>query len=324
MKSLLILSFFFSLTTFAQETEDPRCKMVASLSPPLTDLPDEKAIKATQPCFSDEDYYGMKGKIDYARARICAYHEERTLEGKALGGDGVLAMLYANGYGVQKNLDLAIKFACAMGGAPAEVEGRLKHLVKLKTIPEKKPFDVCDDITSGFMQGACKGRNAELEKYKRSVKFQKIMESWQPNDKKSFSILQKIADKFFDERSMKEVDLSGTARAAFIVEEQEALEKNFLSMIERFEQSKFPPPQRSEPDKDLKAIYDFLSKAHYEDTLKFSEIKEVQREWLKYRDQWLHFAKVHYALMPQKNLLQLLTAERVSQLKKIKDSSTKQ
>jgi hypothetical protein len=324
MKAIFLVSLFISLSTFAQETEDPRCKMVAKLIPPTNELPDEKMIKAIKPCFSDEDYYGLKGKVDYERARICAFHEERTLEGNALGADGVLAMLYANGYGVQKNLDLAIKYACLMGGAPAEIEGRLKHLVNLKTIPEKKPFDVCDDITSGFMQGACRARDAELEKYKRSVKMEKISDSWQPNDKKSFSILLKVAHKFFEECSEKEIDLSGTARAAFIIEEREKLDQNFLSMIEKFEQSKFPPLLRSEPEKDINEIYLLLSKAQFTDTIKFSEIKEVQREWLKYRDQWMHFAKVHYPMMPQQNLLQLLTADRVSQLKNIKDYSTKQ
>lgn len=131
---------------------------------PLADQPknDEKESLNCEP--SEEYYYGFNRPIDYAKARKCAVIEMENGDGLVLGGSSILMMIYANGNGVKPNLDIAISLACELEGAPAEKYYRLLHLKQLQraaTSAEKKPFDICDDVTSKNMIDLC----IEMENY---------------------------------------------------------------------------------------------------------------------------------------------------------------
>jgi hypothetical protein len=60
------------------------------------------------------------------RARQCAC-PERTSRADTGGfsGNTMLMIIYANGVGAERNLDLATTLACRLDGAPAEEDGRL-------------------------------------------------------------------------------------------------------------------------------------------------------------------------------------------------------
>ena len=76
----------------------------------------------------------------------------------------MLTVLYANGDGVERNIPLALRFACEQGWAPAEFEGRVKHLESFNFVKPspRGQFSFCDDITSGFMQGFCAAYDSEI------------------------------------------------------------------------------------------------------------------------------------------------------------------
>jgi hypothetical protein len=89
----------------------------------------------------------------------------------------MLTVLYANGEGVQRDLSLALRFACEAEGAPAEIIGRIESLKSLEQsggISGPK-FDFCDDITSGFMEGFCAARGAEIEDQERNQQLLKAL-----------------------------------------------------------------------------------------------------------------------------------------------------
>ena len=46
----------------------------------------------------------------------------------------MLMIIYANGVGAERNLDLATTLACPLDGAPAEEDCRVKRLDTLKAI----------------------------------------------------------------------------------------------------------------------------------------------------------------------------------------------
>lgn len=81
-------------------------------------------------------------------------------------------MIYASGKGAQRNLDLALKFACEMATiASAEKAGRVAHLEKLKAEGwTGSNFDVCDDITSGYMSGFCEDKPDRFDEAERGRK----------------------------------------------------------------------------------------------------------------------------------------------------------
>ncbi|MDD3182991.1 MAG: hypothetical protein PHD48_09335, partial [Alphaproteobacteria bacterium] len=97
---------------------------------PPQDSPLPADSTALRGCSSRNLYYGIKTPVDYKKARACAFVEVQNEE---TVGAYVLMMVYANGYGVSKDLDLALKGACEGGGDPAEIKRRVQHLTELKT-----------------------------------------------------------------------------------------------------------------------------------------------------------------------------------------------
>lgn len=66
-------------------------------------------------CDSEALYYGFAAPPDFPAALQCAYYERahpKPSMGDPFYGPGVLMMLYANGKGVPRDYDLAIRFAC--------------------------------------------------------------------------------------------------------------------------------------------------------------------------------------------------------------------
>jgi hypothetical protein len=63
--------------------------------------------------------------VDFERARKCAFTRAEPSPDGVMGGAEILIMVYANGQGVPKNFELALRFACTLGGAGAEISGRL-------------------------------------------------------------------------------------------------------------------------------------------------------------------------------------------------------
>src|ERR1700709_2476803 len=106
-------------------------------------------------------------------------------------------MLYANGFGTVQNIDLAIALACKNWHAPMERDGRVAHLNGLRTITGGDPFDLCDDITSGFMEGAGAGRAEERAAVERERELAKLTARWPVADLDAFRRLRSFADAFW-------------------------------------------------------------------------------------------------------------------------------
>ena len=302
MKFLL---FLFSFSAYSQDD----CAI-------LKKLEDKNVSPAKSDCTSYHYYYGFYGKKGDEEARNCAYREHARGDDQfVFGGSSVLMMIYANGRGVKKDIDLALKYACLFGGSDAEIEGRIAHLKELRH--KNETFDVCDDITSGYMQGHCSAIAAEKKKEERSKRLSEIQKTWSGDEKSAFQKLKSAFDRFEEARINKEVDLSGTARASFMIVEQEFLQKAFLMKFEKFENGTYPEAI-PENDPELNAVFQFLMKQEKIGTITPEGIRETQREWLKFRDAWIAFAKQKYPKIVGENLLRELTSKRIEQLKELK------
>ena len=124
---------------------------------------DPKTAATLSDCSSASLYYGIGIQADPVRARQCALLETQGPDGNdgPFMGIGVLMMIYANGRGAARDLDLATSLACRIDGAPFEVHSRVKHLQKLKADHwNGDNFNYCADITSGIAGGLCAVRDA--------------------------------------------------------------------------------------------------------------------------------------------------------------------
>jgi formylmethanofuran dehydrogenase subunit E/uncharacterized protein YecT (DUF1311 family) len=331
---VLFLLFSLSSASFAQFHQrdilrPDACDQYEKVEVPTSDLPTAEEGKGLASCNTAELYFGFGHPADPEKARKCAYLErEKNKDAKqpVFGGSGLLTMIYANGNGAARNLDLALKFACEVDGAPAENAERIEHLLKLKNDHwTGNDFHLCDDITSGFMQGNCAWLQEEFAKAERNKKLDAITSRWGPAEKKAFQDLQQSAGAYFQASSRNEVDLSGTARGAFVVEAEADLNNDFVAAIERFEKGqlpKFNAADFSKADAELNSVYAKLQSDPKKNLPEFSTVtpqgvRTAERAWLAYREAWVRFGQLKYPSVNPESWRTWLTQERTKMLKSL-------
>ena len=303
------------------------CRQVRGVKVPEADKPDAATRKALKGCSSEALYYGMGVPADPIRARQCAFLELEAADSadshqRVFSGRVMLMTIYANGVGAKRNLDIAIDQACHLSAAPYEHDGRVKHLAELKAKGwTGNTFSYCDDITSGFAQGVCSDHDARLAAQERTRHLDKLMEKWSAADRQAFTSLQKALDTFIETRGDNEVDLSGSARAAMVISDEEEHRADFTALLERLEQGKGPQASAEEfkaADAELNKVYQGVQKYPDEDvawgTVTKAGIKKTQRAWLKYRDAWVAFARTRHPSITREALSFELTKQRIARL----------
>jgi hypothetical protein len=318
-----LLALALLLITIACKSQDT-CPKVKITDFPKKDLPPQNFNSEKLKFKASENYYyGIGVPIDYVTARYLAFTEMAGSEGEpALGGSTVLMMLYANGYGVKRDYDISIRLACAnVGFAPAEVTGRMQHLRDMKAGKSSGVFDVCDDITSGYMGGYCESIISDKNKYRRQAIIDSVIGKLPNLDTALFNKLQATATKFFEARSGNEVDLSGTARAAFELAESDGLEKGFLDKVlktGKCDFTKYSADDFKKADDELNAIYVKVMHVANMDgwgTVTKAGIKSAEIKWIPYKEAWLAFGKKMCPEIPEYTWETILTQERTLQLK---------
>src|ERR1051326_796884 len=182
---------FFWLTASAQlpftstETQNA-CKQWMKTGFPENDRPAAEDGTELAGCISEDLYYGIGRRADPVKARKCAYLEMNAGTDYVFSGKAILMMIYANGKGVRHNTELALRLACEIEGAPAEIEGRIAHLQELKQASiSAEAFDLCDDISSGSMTAARAIHNEKIEETRRQKRLNEMVAKWSPQEKEA-------------------------------------------------------------------------------------------------------------------------------------------
>jgi hypothetical protein len=144
--------------------------------------------------------------------------------------------------------------------------------------------------------------------------------SWSAAERAAFEKLRHAARAFFEARSSNEVDLSGTARAEFEVEEDERLEESFAAFLDKLERGAVPPAPEAEltkTDQRLNAVYQRVMKGPKSPdfgTVTTPDIRKTERTWPAYRDAWTEFASVKFPRSDSRGVKTWLTRERAEML----------
>jgi hypothetical protein len=329
----LLLSF--SSVAFAQQqraNERPAaCDNFAKVQVPASDLPTPEERKALASCNSYDLYFGFDHAADPVKARKCAYLEREpgtvlTNPNDVFTGAGLLTMIYANGEGAARNFDLALKFACEVDGAPAENDSRIEHLLKLKNENSTGDvFNLCDDVTSGFMMGWCSKLQDDLNKVVRTDDFSAIMIKWTAAEETAFRELQKAATASFEASTRNEVDQGGTIHTLREAAVETSLNDDFLAALQRFEKGqlpKFTALEFSKVDAELNSVYSKLQSDPKNNIYEYSGltpegVKIAQRAWLRYREAWVKFGHLKYPSVTPESWRTWLTQDRVKILKNL-------
>ncbi|MCP1174328.1 lysozyme inhibitor LprI family protein [Ralstonia chuxiongensis] len=293
--------------------------------PPTSDLPSDVQRQSAATCVPDDFYYDTKHlphrtDADWARVRACAFAKDDV---------GVLMMLYANGYGVKRSPAIAVRFACLLGGAPAEEKMRVFHLSTMDGKDGGAEFDICDDATSGFMAGYCTHIEDRQRAQERAKVLAKYAQKLNGRERSAFEQLQTALSAFAQRRGDSETDMMGTARAALAIQASVDEYDAFMSLLGKVEAGTLEKSDTArvndlnqEMDRVLHKVR--LSKGVEADssgrigytTITKANVVEAQRAWLQYRDAWIHFIGTHRTPdIDTDSLAAHLTTRRVEQLR---------
>lgn len=295
------------------------CDALRKVDLPPVDRPDRRKEGGMAECHSDALYYGIGVKADPQAAFRCAELEDAD---SMWGGDMMLATIYANGKGAPRDLDKAIALACRTGWAPAEFNGRVRHLDEMRR-SGGTDFHWCDDITSGYMGGWCRDLDARMDQAKRSVKFAAYRKIWSQGEPASkLQALLDSAEKFVQVRES-EVDQTGTLRGALVLEAEEEIRDLLvkdLNAVANLDPKLALAAADTQVDAELNRVYKRVMAhefGHIGGEPTPEGIRKVQRAWLKYRDAWVAFVKVARPEISPQAMANWQTRRRVSQLKAV-------
>lgn len=312
------------------------CRALADRSLPEVDRPAADARPALAGCDAGALYYGIGQPRQPQRARLCAVLAADTAgddaDSRPFNGLSMLMTIYANGVGARRDLDLATALACRIPGAPAEVSSRVEHLHRLAAEHwQGHDFDYCDDITSGLAAGHCAARDAAIDTTRRETRLDALAAGWPAPLRQAYSRLRDAETAYAEASADNEVDLSGTARAAFAIQHTQAIDDAFERLLKGLENGGLPESAEgyATANARLNAVYRRImaidtppdERGPYASadslpwtTVTHAGIRQTQRAWLRYREAWVDFAAVRYPDLPADVLRSVLTRERIEAL----------
>ena len=302
------------------------CRKLRGVTVPPGDAPTPAEAASLADCSSEALYYGIGRPADPRAARLCAVVENRGADPQVTDfgftGDRMLMTVYANGLGAPRNLDLATALACRSGGSPDEIDGRVRHLATLGAEGwAGTDFSLCDDVTSGMLQGICADHGQLIARAARARDIAALSAGWSPAERTGFASLRKAEAAFVDARGEDEVDRSGSGRGAFVVGAEEKAEHAFGTLLSDAEAGRIAPASAADAraaDAAMDVAFaGLLARAPALatiSTLRATGLDSAQRAWRRYRDAWMGFAKLRYPASPPDALWTRLTRDRTAQL----------
>ncbi|MBQ5949866.1 lysozyme inhibitor LprI family protein [Massilia sp. ST3] len=298
-----------------------QCRRVEQRAAPGYQAPGNGA--AAQ-CDAGALYYAKRGQAEtsaaeWSQVRACAL---------ARGDHAVLAMLYANGFGVERDLDVAMYHACSMEHvAKAEMEGRIAHLAAMQL--ESEVFDQCDDITSGAMGTVCAGIRETQDDRVREARLDRMARSLPGAARARFGALRTAAERYV-EASAGERDMHGTGAPGFVLAHQGRLREQFMQAAMDAAGGRLPratPAQVRQLDRELNRVYrEVMALPSKQDnwpdrigdsTISRADIRTAERRWIAYRDAFTAFAAQLGKGADGNAARALLTRQRIAALRRL-------
>lgn len=228
------------------------CASVIEAEPPRADYPSAADAAALEGCNSAHLYFGVGEPQDRVAARQCAlleresYRQTFAQEGiepyPLLDGSGMLATIYANGEGAQRDFDVAIHMACEMSGAPAEMLGRLDRLDEARAAGwQGSDFGPCDDITSGRAAGWCQSLQSDIAAQERAGELAAAIASWPAPQREAFDAALALFAAYAETASAMNC-FGGTLAAACRIAGRQDMISIFSSRLLAFAERRALPP----------------------------------------------------------------------------------
>ncbi|WP_198116713.1 lysozyme inhibitor LprI family protein [Massilia rhizosphaerae] len=296
-----------------------QCMRVEHAVAPAAPAPAPGATCDASRLYYEKRSQAVTSPAEWQTVRACAL---------ARGDNAVLMMLYANGFGVPRDLDIAIHYACSLDfAAKAEMEARIAHLAG--GLPAGAVFDQCDDITSGMMGSVCAGIRQSQAGRVRAARLDRVARAIPASARPAFKTLRAAADAYAGAATA-EVDMQGTAAPALAIEHEGKLDEQFMRAVLDVLDGKVAattPTEAKRLDGELNAVYQDLMNAPAKQkdesarigasTVERGDVRKAERLWLAYRDAFLAFRGTLPSGPNPDAIEALLLRQRIAALKTI-------
>ena len=310
------------------------CRKLQGVAPPAADAPSPAEAASLADCSSEALLFGIGVPADPRAARLCAWVEKKNADPQVTDfgftGDRTLMTVYADGLGVARNLDVATALACRGGGAPAEVDARVRRLARLKAEDRAGTgFSLCDDAATGLMRGICADHGQLVARSDRARAFAALSAGWSAADRAAFAPLKRAEAALVDARGQDESDPSGSDREAVAVRAEEEQERAFAALLADAEAGRVAPAEAADA-RAAESALDSASRALAARTptparssgrvptgaaaVTPAGLAAGERAWARYRDAWAAFARQRYPALSTDALSARLARERAAQV----------
>lgn len=286
-----------------QATADAQCAQVAGVEPPQTDMPTPAQHQTLIGCDAEALYYGIGREADPLQARRCAFvQQSQELDRQPFGfsGSHMLMVIYANGIGARRNIPYAIHLACTSSWTGGERDGRVAHLLGRQEHWYKNQFAFCDDASSGLTGGYCAAHIDRLKQQEQVNALAAYAASLPAGAQPAFMALTRAQAVWGEVRSRNEVDLTGTLRAALVLDEEALQERDFVDMVNRLKAGHPPrlgPVDLAAAQARMQTTLNHILRERDSlnaGTVNQAGVAETQGSWEAYRDAWGAFADTVY------------------------------
>jgi uncharacterized protein YecT (DUF1311 family) len=280
-------------------------------------------------------YYGIPQGPDFAAARRCALFQWSQPD---IGGDNfetrtlataTLAMIYANGAGVPRDIDTAIQFVCAESPEP-EKDGRIEMIESIEKIrtDRARHYDFCVENGGQFWQIVrfeCERFAAELKDRQRKKRIAVLAAKWTLEQKTAFHAMLRVHAAFIKASTDGESDPCVTGVTTQEIDIPDELNDQFAADLTDFERGQLPHFSHEDAvtaDQRLNAAFakmvdPLIERAKRGDdhcSKPVAPLRADERAWIAYRDAWLRFAEVRWPEVSRDSWLAFLSKERAGRL----------
>ena len=290
----------------AQQAPDPLCMQAAKIPIPQADLPSARGNDLSG-CSSWSFYYDEPR--DVRLARYCAYSEMAQKSGPeddswpaTLEAPSVLAMIYANGRGVEPNLPLAVHFACEIQDWNGD--GRdIAHLIDgaRKNGAKSFDFDVCDHRIEREMNYRCLLRDQNRMEALVTVAQNRIDTGKDAGQHAAFQKLLQ-AKHALDDTPLEPVPSGTSGLAQQAMQDGVDSQQDWVNTLDDLFFGKLPgftAADFAKADAELNAAYRQARKKSDactggDECTTTDMLVKNERAWLAYRDAWAAFGALRW------------------------------
>ncbi|ARJ65083.1 hypothetical protein WV31_05100 [Magnetospirillum sp. ME-1] len=297
MRPFVILATLLATLPVIAAPIPPReelCARFEAIQLPAEDIPDPNDLGTLKTCDSEALYFGLGSPPNPHAARICAMARYRQ-DGASYEGAAVLILLYANGLGGERRMDVAISLACRYPGP---------HVEDLYTRQMSQwsgsNYSWCDSGPNDTSNDWCAIHTHRIEGITRNAALDNLARRWPPPAAaKAFTRLSAATEEFITTQVGNEVDYSGTLRHYDYRAADTWARETFLEELNAMADGS-PPYHGAEKagptNSHLNAVYRAVMRVPAETfarkfgTIDQKGIKVTQAAWIEYRDAWIAFA----------------------------------